>query len=513
MPSKKIKNLILVLLLAAISFGIYFNSLQGGFLIDDFSGISNNPVIQNLKNFISKDFRIHQSILWDASHALNWHFGGGKPLLFHIFNVLFYSGCVVLLFVLFNILFENVNLSFLAALIFAVHPIHSEVVSWISGGHYAFAGFFYLAALIAYTQADKSIFYILLSVIFSVLCFLSGNSVATLPLMFIIFDIFFRKKKFDRTVLLRILIIAAILVIAAMVAIKFFMTRDKTIHIIIQFRGARYLVVAVKALVYYVKILYLPIKRGLFHPFAYDALNIQYVTPAFFGGIAVIIASATLFVKCLKNHKPVSFGIMFFYVTFLPYSNIVPVCNVISERYMFLPSAGFCIFLAYLFLKVWNLINDKAESLKKVLRIIAMAALVLFISCYGILTLQHNRDFKDIITFWETNINNFPNGYEAYNNLAGSCFTVGSIEQALSYCWVTLLINPSQPRAWCNLGMIYRNKGNLDLSKFCYSEALRYDKTYFTAAQALNELEKECVAKEKAARDKKKKVEKSKKQR
>ncbi len=489
----KQQNLILILILIAVAFGIYVNSLHGDFLIDD-QALINNERLQDLKVYFTEHFGIYTSVLWDVRHAVILHFSKGSPFLFHLFNVLAHVSCVVLLFVLCNVLFKDRALSFLSSLIFAIHPIHTEAISWISGGHYAFSSLFFIASFIFYIKSDKSIFNLALSVVFFALCAFSGLSVAVLPIMFILFDLFIREKDVQNMQLrkFRIGILFLIFVISAIFIGMLFVKRNQFIHLIFYFRGYKYLIVAAKAFIYYLKILYMPIERGLYHPFAFNTTEIQRVSPALFFSLAVIISSIVAFFKCRRNLKPVSFGIMWFFITFLPYSNIIPVCNIISERYLYLPSVGFSIILAYLFLKVWEIIN-RSTQLKKALRILSISALSLFLCSYVFLTIKRNYEYNNIITYWESNINNFPDGYMVYNNLAGTFYASGNLENAMYYSRINLMVNPNQPHVWCNLGKVYREMGNVEEAKNCYQEALNIDKNYFPAHKALKEIEAQAI--------------------
>jgi len=483
-------KLILILLLVLISFAVYANSLGGDFLIDDYATILHDNRLHTLSGYLANTLRLKPHVFAEAAHAFIWHFWQDNPFYYHLFNVVFHALCVVLLFILFNILFSNINLSFLAGLIFAIHPIHTEAVSWISGGHYVFSSVFFLASFIFYIRSDRSIINLLWSAVFFGLCFLSGNSVAMLPVMFIFYEVFFRqhKKRFEKTSIMpRAAVLSLMCIVSAMLVGMFFVLRDRFIHTIFYFRGIRYLVVVTKAFVYYLGLLYLPVKRALYHPFAYNTTHTGRLSPAFFAGLAIIAICVYLFFRFRRTNKPLAFGIGFFFITYLPYSNIVPVCNIISERYMYLPSAGFCLVLSALFLKAWKIINVNKEG-RKVLRILAMTALALFLLCYTILTVKHNSEYKDIATFWESNIKNFPEGYMAYNNLAGAFFAAGNIEQAIGYSWLNLAIKPEQPHVWSNLAGLYRQQADFKFARHCYSEALKLDSAYLPALKGLEEI-------------------------
>lgn len=489
--SNKIKIYISVILLAVVTFGVYINSLDGDFLVDDQAGILNNAEIYDINLYFFKYLSLKPGILQEVAKVVLWHISPGKTYQFHLFNVLLHTGCTVLLFLLWNILFKNITLSFLSSLIFAVHPIHTEAVSWISGSPYVLSSFFYLAAVIFYVKTANSrpqhIFHLLLSSVFFVLCLLSGSFALTLPFMFILYDIFFRKD--DKGNTLRWLVIFGVLLIAALLISMVLVSRNKFIHLIFYHRGLSYLVVAVKAFAYYLKILYLPLQRGLFHPFAFDTFEIQKLSMAFFSGLFCLFLAVFLFFRYRKKMVPVAFGIMFFLVTYAPYSNVIPVCNIIAERYLYLPSAGFSLIAASLFLKVWEIINRDGQK-SALLRRVSVACITLFLGSYTALTIRRNYDYNNIITYWQSNIENFPDGYRVYNNLAASFYAMGNMENAKAYCLINLMINPGQPHVWCNLGKLYRETGDIVQARDCYQEALKRDSRYFPAHKALAELEK-----------------------
>ncbi len=489
MKSNKALKYGLLIILAAVTFLIYRNSLNGDFLIDDYAGILDNSHIHNLQEYFSKYFNLRLGVLGEATLALNWFLSGANPFGYHLFNVLVHTACVLLFFIFCNVMFKNIALSFLTSLIFAIHPIHTEAVSWISGGPYAFSSLFFISAMIFYVQSNKSIFYLLLTVVFFGLCFFVGNSAPMLPVMFICYDVFFREaddtaKRIKR---IRLLVAFSALVIATLFISILFINKNRFAHLIFYHRGLSYLVVIIKALAYYLKILFLPLHRGLYHPFAYNVVGIQKISPAFFLGILVLCLACFCFFKFRRSLKPVSFGIIWFFMAYAPYSNIIPICNIISERYLYLASAGYSIIIAALFLKIWEIINKQAKQ-RAIFRGLAVAALTLFLGSYTVLTIKRNYEYNDIFTYWETNINNFPDGHIVYNNLAGTFYCLGQPDQAIAYSWVNLMINPNQAHVWCNLGKVYREKGDIKWARHCYEQALKVDKGYFPAQKALGEM-------------------------
>jgi len=488
---KRLPDYALIILLAVISFGAYFNSLQGEFLIDDYQAILHDPRAHGLKAFFKEGFSLSLGNpgLWDLSHALIWHFSAENPFYYHLWNVLLHVLCTACLFLLCQALFSDKALSFLSGVIFALHPIHTEAVSWISGGHYIFSGLFFLLSFIFYIKSARAYLYLILVAVFFGLCALSGNSAVSLPALFLAYEVFFRPKGEDKTFRVRILLLVCLVLIAIIFLSFFFIQRNMLTRSIFYFRGPAYIIVVTKAFLYYLKILYLPLARGLYHPFAYDTMQTGRITPAFFVSLGALALIILTFFKSLRKSKPLAFAIALFFTAYLPYSNIIPVCNIISERYMYLPSAGFSIAIAFLFLKVWGLINKSVYRLR-LLRALAIAAITLYLGSYAAITLKHNYDYRNLVRYWQTNIENFPRGYMAYNNLAGTFYEMGIKQQAITYCWVTLMINPAQPHVWYNLGNVYRDSSQYDLSRMCYQEAVKTDASFTPAHKALGELNK-----------------------
>jgi len=489
MCNSKLKSWGLIALLGFIVFALYANSLQGDFLIDDTVGILHNKKIHDAGIYFSEYFSIHPNILVEVSRVLIWHFWGASTFAFHLFNILIHLGCVILIFLLCNALFGNKTLSFLSSIIFAIHPIHTEAISWISGGPYALSSLFFIASFLFYVKSYKSLPNLVFSIIGFSFCFLAGNSVAVLPLMFILYEFSFGKRSEGDNFLykLRIIFLVLISVMSLLFISLFFVSKNEFMHLIFYFRGFRYLIVAAKAFAYYLKILYLPLQRGLVHPFAFDTINIQAISSSFFLSLSIIAVAIFTFFKYRRNFKPVSFGIIWFFVTYAPYSNVIPVCNIISERYLYLPSVGFSIVLAALFLKGWEVIK-RNKRFRLSLRAIAIIAITLFLGSYSALTIKRNYGYSNIITYWEGNINNFEDGYRVYNNLAGTYYKMGNLDNAIAYSWINLTINPNQSHVWYNLGRVYQEKGNIDQAKVCFQEVLKIDKDYFPAYQALEQL-------------------------
>src|SRR4051812_25407500 len=132
-----------IIILCLISILEYANSFTNGFVLDDLSSIVQNGYVTKgissipdifitpyLRGFAYNPNDLYRPLSL-AMFATEYQLSGGSPMPGHIINVLFFAGCVVLLFMCLDVLFERKKtiVAFMAAALFALHPIHTEVVA------------------------------------------------------------------------------------------------------------------------------------------------------------------------------------------------------------------------------------------------------------------------------------------------------------------------------------------------------------------------------------------------
>src|SRR6218665_635224 len=132
----------LALIIALFSFLIYSNTLTHGFVLDDTSVVSENRMTQggisSLKEIISSPYRAGYTNdennlyrpLSKMMFAVEWQISPNNPHIHHFMNVLLYAlECMLLFLLLARITKINVYILFFSVMIFAAHPIHTEVVA------------------------------------------------------------------------------------------------------------------------------------------------------------------------------------------------------------------------------------------------------------------------------------------------------------------------------------------------------------------------------------------------
>jgi tetratricopeptide (TPR) repeat protein len=158
-----------VTLLLAAALLVYGNSLRNGFTLDDQPYILQNRQVTDPS--LKKVFQPTQYVntfrpLTFSSLALNWAIGGARPFGYHLLNMLLHAAVTLLLYLLLRALLDSLpqgeTVSFIASLLFAVHPIHTEAVASIVGRSEMLAAGFLMAAWLLHLR-DRQVL--------SLLCF------------------------------------------------------------------------------------------------------------------------------------------------------------------------------------------------------------------------------------------------------------------------------------------------------------------------------------------------------
>ena len=153
------------LLLAVLSVGVYANSVVNGFALDDVASVQENQKVLNLEWT-----KIWSSNYWDSEHGpavdvlyrplTVWSFlanqvmAPGNPMPFHAVNILLHALVAVMGMALAWRLFGSRAIALVTGVLFAVHPIHTEVVANVVGRAELLSAAFSIAALLVFLPSE-----------------------------------------------------------------------------------------------------------------------------------------------------------------------------------------------------------------------------------------------------------------------------------------------------------------------------------------------------------------------
>jgi len=237
-----------------------------------------------------------------------------------------------------------------------------------------------------------------------------------------------------------------------------------------------YLLTQFNVIITYIRLLVIPLNQNI----DYDYHIAKSLTePSVLISLALLVFILAAAVKLFPKYRMASFGIFFFFLTLLPESSIVPIADVIFEHRLYLPVAGYAVFLASIVYYLFGWKNMKALG-------IAMSIMIVFYSA-----LAYNRNFawKDDLSLWSDAVRKSPDKARPYNNRGYAYLKKGEADLALRDLDKAISLDPvSDAGYYYNRGNAYIIKGMLDNAIANYTRAIlmkpRYAEAYVNRAIA-----------------------------
>ena len=453
----------LALLAAAV---VFANSLHGDFILDDRFMIEDNPRVhswQFLPNYFSEgvwhnsglsDLSEIQALYYRPLHLLlmrgTYAAFGTNTFGYHIVNLLLFLVNIGLVYFLARQLLgqagQQDNIAAAAAtLIFAVHPTHTESVSWISGATDPLAFLFVLTSILFYLRSIERQSWA--AFVASVVCFslalLTKETVILLPALLVAYNILFRRPIFPTRLWSFIALALIYLIIRSRVL-------DTSMPIDPHVEGIRFFVEFVAA---YVKLLLIP------WPLSYYYLlqpgTVASVTETIACWILMLIALIWM-IRNWRREPLIAFGALWIVITLAP-----PLAWAFYEhpafavRYLYAPSIGLTLILA------------RGIQLSRIRWPVVTAVLVAVVAVsYASLTVAKNRDWQNEETFFRSALavpNHFEKIHAAPLALLGKYYFERSMpDNAIRYFIEAEKIGDVTTRVFCNeaMGVIYGERGD-----------------------------------------------------
>lgn len=526
-----------ILLLFGFSFLLYANTLGHDYALDDAIVIYDNMYVEQglsgVPGILSKDtffgfFKEEGKAALVAGgryrpltlimFALEVQLFGQSPFVGHLFNGLYYGLCTVMLYLLLLQLFRpergQVRAYFIAlatSLLFAAHPVHTEVVANIKGRDEIVTLLFSLAALYLSLRAyhERRPGYSLAAGLLFFLALMAKENAIMFIFVTPLAYYFFTKASLSELAKQSLPFFTAA---AAFLAIRFSVLgmglgeapMELMNNPFIKVEGGNYLPFTAQerlatvlfSLGKYLELLFFPLK--LTHD--YYPRQVGVMTFGDWQVLLSLLAYLGLGVYALlrlPKRDPMSFAILFYLLTLAIVSNLFfPVGTHLAERLLFMPSVGFCLALALLGYR-WAKAGSntgKAPTFKRLQP--AFLALGLVSLLFAARTLARNPAWQDNYTLFITDIENSPNSAKLRNAVGGELVTqsVGvkdeakrqrMLNEAVGHLEQAIRIHPRYKNAYLLLGNAHNYLKNYGPSISNYQKALAIDPNYRDAKRNL----------------------------
>lgn len=487
------KTLYAVLLLAGVAALVYANSLPNGFVFDDNQLILDNPAIRNVGQYLN-------ILKWDAERpiplpsdrgtthrpvraavlALEYHFFGSNPLGYRTINILLHVLNGALVFVILRSLLGGPRPALLAALLFVVHPIQTDAVAYISGQRDLLFTAFYLAGFLCFVRfrATQQGRWLAVAALAYLLGLFSKEMTITLPVLCAVYDLICHLPGRDPSV-------ASPLTKSVWHALRGAIARDKWLYP----TGAALLTLALfyfvfvanpshtrtlyggglgptlntsaRIIVLYLKQLVFPLTLNA--DYSHNAFPVSTSLGDPRGLLAGLLLAGTGYglLRLLRRNRWAAFGGLWFFITLLPVSQIIPHHELLAEHFLYLPSIGFCMIAGYAV--------ERGLTIRRyAVTVAAVSATVLAV--LAVRTVVRNRDWADELTLWTKTVQTAPQSSRARLNLAQSLKGKGRFQEAIEQFQAYSVIEPSSASGEIGMGDTYRLMGR-------YSDAVeRFEK-------------------------------------
>jgi protein O-mannosyl-transferase len=469
----------------------YLNTLLNGFVYDDNRQVLDNPYLKSF-HFLPQVFGTtvwsfvgmqgvsnYYRPMMTFGYAVCYHLFGPLAYGFHLVNVFLHMGVVLLVFVVGRRLFKDRAFAFVAACLFALHPIHTEAVAWVAAVTTLDVTFFYLLTFwlflsMARSRGGISPWVKLAAVMSFGLTIFSKEQALTFPLLAMIYEHFFRDDRAETTFWQKARRYGEFwLMDLAYVLFRVEHLGAFAPQIQLSRLGWYPSVLSALALVgQYLEKLFWPVELCAYYVFQKGN---SVVEPRVLVGITALAASVMIFASLARRNRAASFGFIWFFVTLAPVLDIRYLAgNVFAERYLYLPSAGFCWLMGWAGVKLWRWLSTRASDWRYALLATSCALALLM----AVRVVARNRDWRSDEALYSHTLKVSPRATSIRENLGVVAWNHGWIDQAEKEWSIALKLNPNSPITLTNLGLVYDKREQYEQAAHYFREAMLHKPDY-----------------------------------
>jgi len=451
-----IENKIHLIVIAALTLITYANAVDNEFLSDDIRAIVNNQNITDFNSYVSfKNFHFIRPLIY---YIIVQVFGR-NPVPFHLLNISFHLGTALTVYLLISLL-HNKQTAFFSSLLFGVHPILTEAVTWISGNPYILYTFFALLSFLFFIFSYKKKYFIYLSILSFLTAYNCMERAISLPFILISFIIFWPKIKLNRQ--LKPLFIGLVVIGLGLTAYTVRFIPQRLHSLKTNFYQNPQMLNPLEqiptAVGKYLELIVWPKQLTLYHSEINLINQRQFIIKAVEFGIFFAVGIYFFF----KNKK------IFFWFTFIglalgPMLTPFGISWLVAERYVYFASIGFFTLFA--------LLIDYLNKIPKLNKIPFTVFITIIIPLLSLRTIVRNNVWQNQDRLWLSAAKYSPHSSQNQNNLGDLYARHGNFEKSIFHFQKAIEIRPGYADAYHNMANIYWRLNQTDIAIKHYEKA------------------------------------------
>ncbi len=388
--------------------------------------------------------RIERS-LWDL-----------QPAGYHWVNIFLHLGNALLVWRI--LLRLKVPGAWLAAGIFALHPVQVESVAWISELKNVVMGFFFLLTLLAWIEyvdetGERRPFFYAAALVFYLLALFAKSTACTLPAALLLI-LWLKKKPIGRRAFFEIVPFVGLALGIGLVAVWWEKYHQGT-RMLVSLAPVDRLLIASRAVWFYLSKIFWPSDLTFIYPqWRIDPANpVAYLWLIVAGALAVAIYFGRRFFG-----RSVEVAALFFVTALSPLLGFIMLYTFrytfVADHYQYLASIGPIALIS-------AGLTTLSRSFKNV-QWLVFGGVVVILASLSLLSWRQSAMYRDMETLWRTTIARNPGCWMAYNNLGVVQFEKGNIDDAINKYGQALRLHANYPEAHYNLGSALLQQGKID---------------------------------------------------
>jgi len=469
---KKFGWMLVVILLGVTA--VFANGIKGDFVSDDYATVPQNPKVTDFGASVLTPGNPFNSMNV-ANFVVANIFGVASPIPYHVLSLVTYLLSIFLACWFIYLITGNERLTLLSILIFAFMPIHVEAVSWNAGKIYLIISNYVLMALIAFIyflHTNKNKYGVIMLVTFF-LAFLTDR-----PRPFAVFLIvpgllgLYPKDLVIRFLKKSLKWIVPSAIVFLIIAFPYVESRVNIVNSGINESGSifyspffQYPISVAK----YLQLMMVPTDLTLYHT--------MFPLPGWLNWMILLLYIILVINFWFKN-KVWFFSLFFIFAATLPSMAPVKVSWLVAERYAYLGTLGFAMFLGLIFMK-----------LSQKLKLIPAVLLISLISVYIVRIYLRNNDWSTNHLLWVNTCQVSPNSHNAWNNIGDDYDKLKDYANSVKGFTQSTIVKPNYADAYHNRANIFFKLGKLDLARESYDMAIHFNSGLFQTYLSLVQID------------------------